>query len=266
MPETYEEMKRLSQEQFADVAAQTIEETTASAIIDPITAFAATLESESARYVPVVNDPIGLYGWCSDGVLEKVRRDGGSILFGWCIWQWRALLVTGEFHAVWVDPGGALNDITPKPHGETRILFVPAPSYPPNFDFDKRPLSKRARLYQSPDLSEAINEQIETMKPTQLAYEQKRAAKAGLTMDQWLLRKRPFDPMPKLIDDFIRTCDEHDRLVDAMPGFGFLTPTPELMKKSMEKNEPVGEHQDAVEDDDLTGIIAGHGAELSHTR
>lgn len=34
-------------------------------------------------------------------------------------------MVEAEFHAVWVSPEGQYVDITPKPHGEATILFVP---------------------------------------------------------------------------------------------------------------------------------------------
>lgn len=34
-------------------------------------------------------------------------------------------MVEAEFHAVWLSPEGQMIDITPKPHGETQILFVP---------------------------------------------------------------------------------------------------------------------------------------------
>jgi hypothetical protein len=34
-------------------------------------------------------------------------------------------VIEGEFHAVWSSPQGRLLDVTPKPDGETRILFLP---------------------------------------------------------------------------------------------------------------------------------------------
>lgn len=43
---------------------------------------------------------------------------------GWIIWEDPGLLVEAEFHVVWADPGGNLVDVTPKPDGEQRILFV----------------------------------------------------------------------------------------------------------------------------------------------
>ena len=36
-------------------------------------------------------------------------------------------MVEAEFHAVWKSPEGKLVEVTPKPHREVRILFVPDP-------------------------------------------------------------------------------------------------------------------------------------------
>ena len=47
------------------------------------------------------------------------------MLCGWQLWEWPRVLVEAEFHAVWLSPQGRMVEITPKPHGETSILFVP---------------------------------------------------------------------------------------------------------------------------------------------
>ena len=211
MVESYQDKKKMSEEHFQAAAFERPAETTPPAITAAIKAFAAKLCEEPARYVPVVKDEMGLYGWCSDGVLEKIKDDGGTIRFGWTIWEWPRILLTGEFHAVWISPTNELIDITPKPHGEDRIVFVPDPSYRVDFDFDRRPLNKRHRLYEPADPSAAITAHIAQMKPAQRAYEEKRAAKAGVTLDQWLRNKKPPDPMTQIIDDFIHVSDEYDR-------------------------------------------------------
>jgi len=233
--ESYQYKKRMSEEHFRAAALDQPEETTPRAITAPINTFAAKLGQEPARYVPVVNDAMGLYGWCSDGVLEKVKHDGGCIRFGWTIWEWPRVLLTGEFHAVWVNLTGDLIDITPKPHREDRIVFVPDPSYSADFDFDKRPLNKRQRLYEPEDPTAEIAAQIARMKPAQRVYERKRATRAGVTLEQSLRNKRPHEQMVRIIDDFIRVCDEYDKEVDATPGMGYIQATPKLRGLLMEK-------------------------------
>ncbi len=64
---------------------------------------------------------------CFFNVAQKVKRDGGSIQHGWCIWERPGLFVEGEFHAVWISPNGDNIDITPKSDQEERILFLPDP-------------------------------------------------------------------------------------------------------------------------------------------
>ncbi|MCC5091261.1 SEC-C domain-containing protein [Xanthomonas campestris] len=64
---------------------------------------------------------------CFPNVQAKIARDGGQMLCGWQLWEWPHVLVEAEFHAVWISPAGEMIDITPKPEGEARILFVPDP-------------------------------------------------------------------------------------------------------------------------------------------
>jgi hypothetical protein len=134
---SYEDKQQASQALFQRDAKVRPEETTPAAITSQIQAFAASLCSEKPMRLPVEPDLYGLYGWCSDGVLEKVKNDGGGIVFGWTIWEWPRVLLTAEFHAVWSAPNGELADITPKPHGETDIVFVPDRTYSQSFDFDR---------------------------------------------------------------------------------------------------------------------------------
>jgi hypothetical protein len=235
--ESYQDKKKASEEQFQAHAKAKPEETTPLAITAPINAFAAKLGQEPPRYVPVVKDAMGLYGWCNDGVSEKIKTDGGDIGFGWTIWEWPGILLTSEFHAVWVSPMGELIDITPKPHGETRIVFVPDPSYPTDFDFDKRPRNKRQRLYEPSDPSTEIAAHIARMTLAQRAYEEKRAARAGVTLQQSLRNKRPPDPLLQVIDDFIRVCNEYEKELDAgeRVATGHVLAAPKLQALLMEK-------------------------------
>ncbi|WP_019529481.1 hypothetical protein [Dasania marina] len=64
--------------------------------------------------------------YCNINCIKKQELDGGSVQFGWVIWQDKAARFTeAEFHAVWVDENGQFHDITPRIDKEKRIMFVP---------------------------------------------------------------------------------------------------------------------------------------------
>src|SRR5260370_5619874 len=100
MTKTFEHKNRLSQQHF-EGSSGPLDETTREAVTEAVERFAASLGG-AAQFVPVRQDQYGLFGWCSDGVLEKVKHDGGTIRFGWTIWEWPKIFLTAEFHAVWV--------------------------------------------------------------------------------------------------------------------------------------------------------------------
>lgn len=101
-------------------------ETTPLSVSPPVEAFAATLDSGSVpSFVPVLPEPGCVVAECFFNVMEKVEREGGSIRYGWIIWENPKVWLLGEFHAVWEGPDGELIDITPKADGERRILFQP---------------------------------------------------------------------------------------------------------------------------------------------
>ena len=106
---------------------------------EAVAAFVAELSPLPPVSVPLRDDSYGLYGWPADGVRDKIGADGGSIRFGWRLREWPNVLLTAEFHAVWVDPDGTLVDITPAVTGDAPSLFVPDPAYPETFVFDHPP-------------------------------------------------------------------------------------------------------------------------------
>ena len=61
---------------------------------------------------------------CFYNVQEKIKREGGSIVYGWAIWEWRRVFVEAEHHAVW-EKDGEWIDITPKDQRARKILFLP---------------------------------------------------------------------------------------------------------------------------------------------
>jgi hypothetical protein len=66
-------------------------------------------------------------GECIDNVAQFIAHHAGQRVLGWCIWERPGICLNAEFHAVWQSPEGTMRDITPKPDGEDRILFLPDP-------------------------------------------------------------------------------------------------------------------------------------------
>jgi hypothetical protein len=64
-------------------------------------------------------------GDCHLNVLLHIEKHGGSIQYGWVIWERTAIFLEAEFHSVWVNPQGQWIDVTPQIEGEDDILFFP---------------------------------------------------------------------------------------------------------------------------------------------
>lgn len=186
-------------------------------VTDAITSFAAELSPLPPVHIPLREDDHAAYGWPADGVREKIRADGGSIRFGWRLREWQPVMLTAEFHAVWVDPDGNLVDITPNiADGETS-LFVPDPANAGPRDGDPHPPTRYRVLHQRRDRSRDIAERIARMKPAQRAYEERRAQKAGQTLEDWLTDKLYPDPVPQSIALFIDACQSFDAKLATLP-------------------------------------------------
>lgn len=46
---------------------------------------------------------------CFVNVEKRIAESGGSVQYGWRIWEWSNTMIEGEFHAVWVSPEGTLS-------------------------------------------------------------------------------------------------------------------------------------------------------------
>jgi len=71
-----------------------------------------------------------------------MARYSGMIQHGWAIAERPGLFIEAQFHAVWIDPGGELIDVTPTQKGETEILFLPDPEEA----FDENALVRRNNI------------------------------------------------------------------------------------------------------------------------
>jgi len=74
------------------------------------------------KLVPVENCR---FGDCFGNAENYMRNNGGSVQYGWILWEIPNSFIEAEFHAVWVNNEGEYIDITPKLDGEKEILFLP---------------------------------------------------------------------------------------------------------------------------------------------
>ena len=75
------------------------------------------------RLAPVDARPLD----CFEVVEQQVADHAGAPVYGWALWEWPGLFLEAEFYAVWRDPRGELNDITPRPGESRTILFLGDP-------------------------------------------------------------------------------------------------------------------------------------------
>lgn len=60
---------------------------------------------------------------CFENVDSAILGEGGSVMYGWAIWEWPKVLIEAEHHAVW-NRDGELVDVTPQ-DDDSSILFLP---------------------------------------------------------------------------------------------------------------------------------------------
>ncbi|QES88847.1 SEC-C metal-binding domain-containing protein [Rhizosphaericola mali] len=86
------------------------------------------IDSLNATHEPILLDVEAEEGAeerdCFPVVQKKVEKEGGRMIMGWQIWQFKDLYIEAECHAVWEDKNEDLHDITPKPESVKKILFV----------------------------------------------------------------------------------------------------------------------------------------------
>jgi hypothetical protein len=63
---------------------------------------------------------------CFLNVWVQMSYAGGDKQYGWLIAQDSTKdFIEAQFHAVWKNPEGELIDVTPRPDGEKRVMFIP---------------------------------------------------------------------------------------------------------------------------------------------
>ena len=180
--------------------------------------FLAELGAGDPVRIELRDDHLGLYGWTDDGIRARIAEDGGAIRYGWRLREWPDILLTAERHAVWQEPDGALVDITPSGVGDaTTSLFAPA-------DTEALSGARYLVLHISPDRSAEIAARVAELKAGQRAYEEKRAAKAGQTLYDWIAVKSFTDPLPDAIPAFARACEAFTANLAQLPDLIDLRP------------------------------------------
>lgn len=190
-------------------------ETTPTEITEALKEFCIDLCWSEPNFIPVEANADGMYGFCNLTVAEKIKKEGGKPVHGWTIWEWPCVFWTAEFHMVWESPTGQLIDVTPKPDGETSILFLRDFSFEPDFNFLNRPLSRRKRIRADENRAETISAAIGKLNASQRVYEEKRADKAGISLEQWMDQKIPLDGLNTMIEETIEACNEHEAYLDS---------------------------------------------------
>lgn len=102
---------------------------------------------EAPVFLPVKPDRDAILSECFHNVSQKIERDGGSMLYGWNLWEWSRVFVEAEHHAVWVKEDEII-DLTPKQNGERKVLFLPDPSRTYDFKSQKRLINIKRSLGQ----------------------------------------------------------------------------------------------------------------------
>jgi len=103
-----------------------LNQTTPRKITEDILIFCKEIDPESKPLFVEVHPVRDVrFNYCLTDVPQYAQQHGGKAVFGWIIWEVPGLLFEAEFHTCFRDKDENLTDITPKPDGESRILFLP---------------------------------------------------------------------------------------------------------------------------------------------
>ena len=182
-----------------------------------VRSFLAELGAGDPVRIELRDDHLGLYGWTEDSIRARIAEDGGAIRYGWRLREWPSILLTAERHAVWQEPDGTLVDIVPASVDDTTSLFAPG-------DTEALSGARYLILHVSPDRSAEIAERVGALKGGQRAYEEKRAAKAGQSLYDWIAVKSFTDPLPDAIPAFTRACEAFTAKLAQLPDLIELRP------------------------------------------
>lgn len=100
--------------------------TTPKKITSDVSAFCASISPKQPVFIEITLDNVSRVSECFHNAADFSKRQGGEVVFGWCIWKWEGAYIEAEHHAV-IRTGEGLIDITPQGDGEEKILFLEDP-------------------------------------------------------------------------------------------------------------------------------------------
>lgn len=86
-----------------------------------------SLSPDNVHFLDVKAAPGAIPLECFENVRVHAQQHGGTAVHGWLIWLWPNVLIEAEFHCVWRSSAGHLAEVTPRPDGDGRVLFVADP-------------------------------------------------------------------------------------------------------------------------------------------
>lgn len=133
-------------------------ETTPRRITSPIKRLCKKLVADGMPgFVPVLAAPSAKPNAAHENVEDTIQVNSGQHAPGWLIWEIRGVLLNAERYTCWRSPEGDLVDVSPKPDGEKRILFLEGPDpwdgsrvCPTTYALvDDEPVKNYIKIYQS---------------------------------------------------------------------------------------------------------------------
>jgi hypothetical protein len=91
-------------------------------------AFCETISPSEPSFIISVPVMGGIQSFCFENVERKIKKSGGSIVYGWAIWNLPSFYFEAEHHAVWHNKQGKLIDVSSQLEGRKRLLFLPDPN------------------------------------------------------------------------------------------------------------------------------------------
>lgn len=84
---------------------------------------------KSPELIPIKTASWAVKNECFAAVEEKVKRHGGTLVYGWDIAEWPNIKLEAEFHAVWRSPAGSLIDVSCRSEEHAMFLVDPKREY-----------------------------------------------------------------------------------------------------------------------------------------